>query len=105
MLFNEFTATKNNENEIIMNSFKPLNEKHLAKNGFIPYILVRIQEILKHKLKDQNVKFDDVAKKMKMNVFKTVIKNELKYIDLWMIEYENCFNIEYYTLRKIQGNN
>lgn len=105
MLFTEIDIKTVSINETIAINYKFTSEKHLSKNGVIPYILLKIQEILKHKTNDINLKLETLSYKFAKNIYKIQIENELKNIDFFILEYETMYKwiIDYYTLKKIES--
>lgn len=94
-----------NKNEILVNSYKPINELHLSKTGFIQEILANLQKILRMKLNDEAIKLENVIYRLQKSVYKINIRDKFNYLDLWMIQYlgENSFLVDFYTLKKING--
>jgi hypothetical protein len=89
--------------EEYVRSFKHLDEQYLIKGGFVPYIILKIQEIFKIKLKDENIIFEKVVKRINKNVMKICIKDNFKYLGFWIIDMEiNGFNVDYFSLKKVQ---
>jgi hypothetical protein len=93
--------------EICMTSYRTIDESHLSKNGFITEIIMKTQRILKHKLKDDNLNFEIAVVRMNYCVYKTNIKDNFKFIDLWSVQYDGMnknFEVEFYTLKKVPSN-
>jgi hypothetical protein len=109
MLFMEYGKESQNliqfDDEIKVPSYRTIDECHLSKTGFITEIIVKIQKILKHKLKDENLTLDLAIEKIGNSVYKTNIKDQFKFIDLWTIQFDGNinFDVEFFTLKKVQS--
>jgi hypothetical protein len=94
------------DNEIAVTSYKTIDDSHLSKNGFITEILINIQKIIKHKIKDDNLSIDKAAEVLKDWLLKTNIRDSFRFIDLWSIHCDaknENFEIEFFTLKKVQS--
>ena len=104
LVFLEITSKKLlTNNEIMIPSYKLVNDKHMGKNGFIQYVILKIQNIVKDKLNDPNATFEGVIKLLKDTNMKITVSNELNFFNLWIIVNEdlNNFSLEFYSLNKI----
>jgi hypothetical protein len=95
------------EGERKVQHYNFVNMKQLNKNGLIPYILIRVQEILKYKYNNQDLKFEEIASNFKDLVFKMSIENELNGLDFYIFQYVGGlkWTVEYYALKKLESKN
>jgi hypothetical protein len=93
------------EGEKQVKHYKLANNKHLNKNGLIPMMLLRIQEILKFKFNNAELKFEDLVIKNKDMILKLQIENDLTTLDFYILQYVSEFKwtVEYYALKKLEG--
>jgi hypothetical protein len=85
--------------------YKFANNKQLNKNGIIPYILLRLQEILKFKYNNPEIKFEEVASNNNNIVFKLQIEDKLTVLDCYILQYVGDYRwtVEFYALKKLEG--
>jgi hypothetical protein len=85
--------------------YKFAHSRHLNKNGLIPLMLLRLQEILKFKFGNPELKFEDLVIKNKDMVLKLQVDNELTTLDFYILHYVSEFKwtAEYYALKKLEG--
>lgn len=94
------------EREVVISSYRTIDDIHLTKSGFITEIIINTQKILKHKIKDDNLTLETAVVIMKNGLYKTNIRDNFKFIDLWSIQFNEknrVFEVEFYTLKKVQS--
>jgi hypothetical protein len=93
------------EEEKKVKQYNFVNTKQLNKNGIIPYILLRLQEILKFKYNNVELKFDEVASTNKDMVFKLQIEDKHTVLDFYILQYigDYKWTVEFYALKKLEG--
>jgi hypothetical protein len=105
LVFTEIVSSRFSDDEEVKRvpSYKLVNDKHLGKNGFVQYILLKIQNILKNKLQDENTSFDSMYKLLKDTNMKISVQDELNYFSLWIVTSNDFSNyvLEFYALNKI----
>jgi hypothetical protein len=99
------------QNEILIDSYCPIDEKYMIKVGFITEIILGIEKYLTEKLKLKNMEFD-VIEKLSKCVLRINIKEDFRYVDLWNIYYEEStleknensrlFYVDFLTLKPLQ---
>lgn len=95
-----FTPLKN-ENKIC--NFR-IDEKSLSKNGIISTIILRVQEILKHKLQDPNIKLESTLLKLNNSNMKIHFSDSMNTIEYWVISYSLMkWRVDYYSLNKVNS--
>ena len=107
-------------NEILVDSYHPLDEGYMVKDGLIANIIVLLEKYLIAKfmrLKNSNkddVNFEAVMTRFSTAVFKLVIKEDFKILELWSIFKEDLgesdpdisrdvFNVDYLNIKPVQG--
>ncbi len=96
----------NLDHEVMVPSYKALDEGHLSKSGFISEIVHSISKILKSSLDSDNYKFDNAVMMSNVTLSKINIWNNFENIELWSIKYDadsDAFDVEFYTLKKIKS--
>ena len=93
------------KNEKEINNYTFLSHSDLKRTGFFPFMIIRIQEIMKYKF-HKDMKFDDLVKNKINYSFKLHIENNKTNIDFYILEYFNNFSwsIVYYTIKEIESN-
>lgn len=104
LLFKELPI-KEEEGERKITSFIFANDKPMTKNGFIPSTILKIQEIIKHKSYDSELKLEHVFMKYHKSVLKINIEESLNKVDFWTINYQGEYkwNVSYFSLRKVES--
>jgi len=120
ILFKKFENEKfaRVSNEILVDSYHPLDERHMVKDGLIADIVVLLEKYLTSKfmkLKNSNkddINFKAVISKFSTAVFKLVIKEDFKILELWSIFNEeliesdvskDVFSVDFLNIKPVQG--
>jgi hypothetical protein len=102
--FRELYNTKQLDNEISVRNYTLSDAKHLNKNGFVPYIMIKLQEIFRIRFNEQGITFDALVDILQNCQVKLRIENELSLFSLWLLNISGeDVAIDFFTLNRIFG--
>jgi hypothetical protein len=104
MVFELRSISSEDADTSYIKNYRLSDQKHLNKNGFIPYIIVKLQDMFRVKLKNENLTFDELLAQESMIKLKLRIENELSLYSLWLLTQMNeSLLVDYYTLNRVTG--
>lgn len=100
------------EEEIIIKSYRIKDEKVLQKHNIIPFILLKIQDILRSKFSDKDLNIEKAYNLLKNSIIKMNFQKSLNFVDLFMVNSldkskDNItnFSFDYYILKRNDSKN